>query len=178
MLQQLFATLENFPSHSQSLPSFYYILLLLLMAFRDSTTSLSLRVARDVVVQRIPTVVRERKSISLALALAQGAVELGGWNHFNLTEIPFVTIDKVILEIWSEQEDVEGWTEENLRKWKRFRSDVMSWRHFNLADLNGPLPTWHPSGTRTGPSKLDRLLSVFGINRVCVSRALQYVSHS
>jgi len=170
MLQRLFAALESFPSHFQSLPNFEYILWLLSASYSDSTTPLSLRVAREVVVQGIPTVTRKTKPIFLALALAQSAVQLlVWWDHFDLSERPFVTVDKAMLELWSEQEGVEGWTEENLQKWKRFRSDAMSWRHVNLADLNGPLPTWHPSGTRTGSSKLHRLLSIFGIDRVCAS---------
>jgi len=168
MLQRLFVALKNFPSHSQSPPHLYYIFNPLWIASGHSATPLSRKVAREVVVQGIPAVLRKTKSISLALALGQGAVHLH-WDHFDLDERPFITAHKVMLEIWSEQEGVEGRTEENLSKWKELRSDAMGWKNVNLADLNGPLPTWHPSAPRTGPSKLDRLLSVFGIDRVCAS---------
>jgi len=164
MLQRLFAALENFPSHSQSPPDFLCIAILLRDTSNASTTSLSLKVARDVIVQGIPTVLRKNKSISLALALAQGAA---GWHwyHFDLSERPFVKLDKVMLELWSEQEGVEGRTEENLQKWQEFRSEALEWPYnINLAVLNGPLPTWIPRAARTGPSKLDRFLSLFGIN--------------
>jgi len=169
MLQRLFAALEDFPSRLQQPPDFINIVRLLRDASRDSTNPLSRDVAREVVVQGIPTVLRKAKSISLASALAQGAVEWY-WNHLDLNERPFVTVDKAMLEIWSEQEGVEGQTEENLSKWKEFRSKALGWPSYvNLAALDGPLPTWNASATRTGPSKLDRFLSVFGIDRVCPS---------
>ena len=169
MLQRLFAALENFPSHSQSPPYFYKSLLLLLLASKKSKTPLSLRVAREVVVQEIPTVLRKRKLISFALGLAQSAVLYSvPWDHFDLSERPFVKIDKVMLELWSEQEGVEGRTQENLLKWKEFRSEVMEYYGIDLATLNGHLPTWIPHTTRTGPSRLDRFLSVLGIDRVRV----------
>ena len=171
MLQRLFAALENFPSHSQSPPEFYSIVRVLRDASENSMTPLSLKVACEVVVQGIPTVLRETKSISLALALAQSAVQLFlWWGHFDLSERPFVKLDKDMLELWSEQEGVEGRTEENLQKWQEFRSEVLEWPYnIDLAVLNGPLPTWIPRAARTGPSKLDRFLSVLQINRVCAS---------
>jgi len=169
MLQRLFAALEYFPSHSQSPPKFYSIFRLLSEASIHSTTPLSLKVVREVVVQRIPTVLRKTKSISLALALAQSAVHrFVWWDHFNLSEWPSVTLDKVMLEIWSECEGVEGRTEENLKDWKEFRSYSLRWRGVNLADLNGSLPTLNPRATRTGPSRLDAFLSILRINRVRV----------
>jgi len=168
MLQRLFAALENFPSHSQSPPDLKYNAVLLLVASRDSKTPLSLKVAREVVVQGIPTVLRKAKSISLALALAKGAVRWY-WDHFYLGERPYVTVDKFMLDIWSEQNGVEGRTEENLEKWKELRSHVMDNDRVNLDNLNGSLPTWNPSATRTGALRLDGFRSVFGIDRVCAS---------
>lgn len=173
MLQRVFAALENFPSHSQSPPDFYYIVLLLCKASRDSTAPLSRRLARDVVLQGIPPVLRKTKSITLALAIAQAALECSGWSHFSLRERPFISIDKCIYELWSVQEGVEGRTEKALELWKELRSNAMTWRNvkigrrFNLADLNGPLPIWNPSIARTIPSRFDRISSIFGIDWVC-----------
>jgi len=169
MLQRLFAALEDFPSHSHSPPDLNYISRLLRNASKDSTTPRSLKVAREVIVQGIPTVIRKTKSIFLALALAQSAIQWGiSWGYLDISERPSVTLDKVMLELWSEQEDVEGRTQENLEIWQTFRSKALEWpSDVDLAVLNGPLPTWNPSTTRTGSSKLDRLLSVFGIDRVC-----------
>ena len=140
MLRRLFAALENFPSHSQSLPTFRNIFALLWRASWESTAPLSLRVARGVVVQEIPMVLRKRKSISLTLAFAHGAVRCY-WGNFDLSERPFVTIDKVMFELWSEQEGIEGHTEENLENWKRFRLAVMEKEQLDLANLNGHVPT-------------------------------------
>ena len=169
MLHRLFAALKNFPAHSKSPPDFFYILGLLWNVSRDFTTPLSLRVAREVVAQGIPTVLRKTKSISLALALAQEVVG-GYWGSFVLSEWPFVTIDKIILEMWSEQEGAEGRTEENLQEWKRFRSTAMDWpSSVDLAVLNGPLPTtWNPISTPSTASwRFRRFLSVLGIDWVC-----------
>jgi len=169
MFQRLFAALENCPSYSQSLPNFEYILWLLSASSSDSTAPLSLRVAREVVVQGIPTVLRKTKSVSLAIALAHGIVGRY-WDHFDFSERPFVTIDKIILEMWSEQEGAEGRTEENLQEWKRFRSTAMDWpSSVDLAVLNGPLPTtWNPISTpSTASSTFRRFLSVLGIDWVC-----------
>jgi len=175
MLKRLFAALENFPSRPQQPPDFEYIVPLLLDASIHSTTPLSLKVARDVVVQGIPTILRKRKSITLALALAQETVE-SYWYHVDLGEKPFVTVDKVMLEIWSDHEAIGERTEENLEKLEAFRLDIMRREHVSLADFNGPLPSWHPSATHTGPSKLDRLLSVLGIDLVCAYVALHLSS--
>jgi len=170
MLERLFAALKNFPFHLQSLPEFNYIFKLLSRASKDSTSPLSLRVAQEVVVQGIPSASRKRKSISLALALAQSTIQWGlSWNHFNLSETPFVTLDKSMLEIWSEQEGIEGRTEVSLLKWQQFRSSVRHWCKIDLDDLHGPLPTWSPSAAHTDPSKLHKFLSVLGINMVCIS---------
>jgi len=113
-------------------------------------------------------VLRKRKSISLILALARDAAG-HFWDSFDFSDWPVVTLDKVMVEIWSEQEGVEGYTEDNLERWKEFRSYVLGLRNVNLADSNGPLPTWNPSAARTGPSRFDRFLSVLGIDRVRVS---------
>ena len=177
MLQRLFAALENFPSHSQSWPDFDDIVTLLYVASWGFKSPLSLRVTREVVVQGIPTVLRETKSISLALSILQGVVKCF-WSHLDLSDQPYVTLDKVMLELFSKQNGVEGCTEENLSSWKEIRSRVMREDRVDLDNLNGSLPIWNPSATRTGPSRLDGFLSVLGIDRVCISRALQYVSHS
>jgi len=169
MLQRLFAALEDFPSHFQSPPWLGNIFLLLSGASKESMTPISLKLAREVVVQGIPTVLRKRKLISFALGLGQSAVLYSvPWDHFDLSERPFVKIDKVMLELWSEQEGGEGRTEENLLKWKEFRLKVMKYHGIDLATLNGHLPTWIPHTARTGPSRLDRFLSVLGIDRVRV----------
>jgi len=75
-----------------------------------------------------------------------------------------------MLELWSEQEGVEGRTEENLRKWQAFRTNSINhiFESVDLAALNGPLPTWYSKDARTGPLRLDGLLSVLGINTVRV----------
>jgi len=177
MLQRLFAALEDFPSHSQSPPDFQCIVGLLRTAPWNSTTPLSLRVARQVVVQGIPMVIRKTKSISLALAILQGVVK-HLWSHFDLSDRPYVTLDKVMLELWSEQNGVEGRTQESSLEWKEIRSRVMREDEVDLDSLNRSLPTWNPSATRTEPSGLDGFLSIFGIDRVCISHTLQYVSHS
>ena len=181
ILQRLFAALENFPSHSQSPPYFFYICGLLLGASKVSTTTLSLRVAREVVVQGITTVMRKTKSISLALALAL-AQSATPWvissGYLEISERPFVKIDKVMLELWSEQEGVEGRTQENLEIWQESRLMAMDKYSINLEDLNGSLPIWNASATRTGPSKLDRFLSVFGIDRVCPSYTSAHLAFS
>jgi len=174
MLQRLFAALENCPPHSQPPLEFNYIFGILWRASRKFKTPLSLRVARDVIVQGIPTVLRKTKSISLALALAQGAAKWN-WHRFNLGERPYVTVDKIMLDLWSEKEGVEGCTKENLEKWKEFRSDSLRWYEVDLADLNGPLPVWSPRAAHAGPSRLDGFLSVLGIHRVrvlCISMHL------
>lgn len=156
--------MKYFPSGSQSPPDFDYIFRLLSRASSDSKTALSLRVARIVVIQGISAVLWKRKSMSLALALAREAVGWY-WDQFDLSEKPFVKLDKVMLEIWSASEDVEGLTETNLYKWEAFRlfSITRDFDSVDLAALNGPLPTWNSSAARTGPSKLDRFFSVFGI---------------
>jgi len=166
MLQRLFEALENLPSHSQLWPDSDSIFGLLSRASRDSTTALSLKVTRDVAVHGIPTVFRKTQSISLALALAY-KVRWLDWDYYDIGERPFITVDKIMLEIWSEQEGVEGHTEEKLEKWKELRRYALRWYRVDLADLNGPLPTWNPSAARTGPSRTNRLLSVFGIDWVC-----------
>jgi len=178
MLQRLFAAFLHFPSYAESPPDFSYIFWLLRDTSRYSMSALSLKVVREVVFQRISMVPRKRKSISLALAIAQRAVSWD-WDHFDLGERPYVTLDKVMLEIWSEQEVVEGRSEENLLQWQDIRSKVKEKYGTDLATLNGHLPTWNASAARNEPSKLGRFLSVFGLDWVCVSSiSISLAAHS
>jgi len=171
MLQRLFVGLENLPSHSQLPPDFEHAIVLLCHASQCSKTRLSLKIAREVVVQGIPTVSRKRKSISFVLAIAQRAIDWD-WDYFDPGERPYVTLDKVMLELWSEQEVIEGRTEESLLQWQEIRWKVKEKHGTDLATLNGHLPTWNASTARNEHSKLGRFLSVFGLDWVCISPVL------
>ena len=101
------------------------------------------------------------------------------WGQFDISERPFVTLDKIMLEIWSEQEVAEGRTEESLLKWQEIRSKVREIYGIDLATLNGHLPTWNASTARKEPSKLGRFLSVLGLDWVCVSSiSISLAAHS
>ena len=181
MLQRLLsAKLDSFPSHPQPPPDFKRVFSLLWRVSKgtDSTASLARGVTREIIVQGIPRILRKRKSINLVLALAQDILTWP-WDHFNLAdpEKPFVTLDKVLAEIWSEREGVEGRTEENMLKWESLRSSVWVHCYVNLASVNGPFPTWNPSPARTGPSRVDKLLSVLRIDRVCGSYNFNVLSY-
>jgi len=144
MLQRLFAAFKNRP-HLLDLPDMFYIVALLFTASSDSSTSFSIKVARDVVIEGTPAMLPQANSISLALALAEPMVSWP-WDHFDLNEKAFVKLDKAILELWSEQSIwTEGVEEENVGKWRSLRKKVLDDYGVDLAKLNGELPTWKSS---------------------------------
>jgi len=171
MLDRVFTAFGHFPSDSTSLPNPWHGISLLERAFSFPISPLSLQVARYILVHGAPNALWKRKSISFALAMARQMARFD-WKQLHLSERPFVVLDKVILGLWSEQEGgIEGRTEESLKKWQVFRSNVLNNCGVGLAGVNGHLPTWlDPSATQlSGPStRLDRFLSVLRMDWVCV----------
>jgi len=138
--------------------------MLLFKARRDSSSPLSQQVLPDVIDRQLPAWIRKHNSASLLYGIGQGTHD---WSHRSWEhgiEL-FTHLDKIMVEMCRDPEEVEGLDEESVKKWRKLRlkftqktrdGDDMYWlvarEHLQLPDSyfddllgHGPLPElWTP----------------------------------
>jgi len=105
------------PSHSFR---WRYIIILLLKARRDSSSPLSRQIVLHVIDRQLPAWIRKYKSASLLYGIGFNAYNSSvmSWEH--AIEL-FTHLDKIMVEICSEPEGVEGLDKGSVEKWRKLR---------------------------------------------------------
>jgi len=128
------------------------IVVLVLRARYKSSSPLSLQILPDLISQRIPAWIRTHNSFYLLYGIGNAIHNrpYDSWEHG--IEL-FTDLDKVMVEMCCDPEDVEGFDEEGVERWRKLRGNFiertfwgapthlkLSVGHFDTLAGHGPLP--------------------------------------
>ena len=96
------------------------IILLLLRAQSHSSSTLSPQILPDIISQRLPVWIRKHKSASLLYGIGFATCNVSYWSWEHAIKL-FTHLDKIMVEICSDSEGVEGLNEERVKRWRELR---------------------------------------------------------
>lgn len=166
MLRRLFDKLPHIPPSLSLPPLFWYPCLAFLRAHIHPSGSI-IKELDDSVIRDLFAFIRSRNSISQALDVVQQPLGQYGLRGFNASDHPLVKLDRVLLDLWDTTPFIDEKTQENLERWRIFRSrcarivgtkqSLKDW----FMSLNGPLPT--PESCTVPVSKYETCWSKFSM---------------